>query len=298
MTATPLQSFLDYLKFEKRYSAHTIGSYQTDLEQFFTYLDQQYDPQPLDAIQPVFIRSWMADLKENSLSSKSINRKLSSLRSFFRYQLRQGHIKTMPTASLPVPRQAKRLPVFVKEDEMLRLLQNMAVSTEDWKSLNARVLITLFYATGMRLSELINLKTRQVDFSRKQIKVLGKGNKERIIPVPPAVLNLISQYEDEKKKQLVADEPYLLLTEKGRRLYPKYAYLLVRYYLAQASTLDQKSPHVLRHSFATHLVNQGADLNAVKELLGHASLAATQVYTHNTIDKLKDVYRKAHPKAR
>jgi len=297
MTATPLQSFLDYLKFEKRYSAHTIGSYQTDLEQFFDYLGQQYGPQPLDAIQPVFIRSWMAGLKENSLSSKSINRKLSSLRSFFRYQLRQGHIKTMPTASLPVPRQARRLPVFVKEDEMLELLQTMATGTEDWKSLNAQVLITLFYATGMRLSELINLKTRQVDFSRKQIKVLGKGNKERVIPVTPAVLDLVKQYEEEKRKQLGADEPYLLLTEKGRQLYPKYAYLLVRHYLAQASTLDQKSPHVLRHTFATHLVNQGADLNAVKELLGHASLAATQVYTHNTIDKLKDVYRKAHPKA-
>lgn len=298
MTASPLQSFLDYLKFEKRYSAHTIGSYKTDLEQFFAYLDQQYGSQPLNAIQPVFIRSWMAELKsEAGLSSKSINRKLSSLRSFFRYQLRQGHIKMMPTASLPVPRQAKRLPVFVKEDEMRRLLENLAASTEDWKSLNARMLITLFYATGMRLSELINLKTRQVDFSRKQIKVLGKGNKERIIPVSPAVLDLVKQYEAEKAKQLGADEPYLLLTEKGRRLYPKYAYLLVRDYLGQASTLDQKSPHVLRHSFATHLVNQGADLNAVKELLGHASLAATQVYTHNTIDKLKDVYRKAHPKA-
>jgi len=297
MTATPLQSFLDYLKFEKRYSAHTIGSYQTDLEQFFDYLGRQYGPLALDAIQPVFIRSWMAELKENSLSSKSINRKLSSLRSFFRYQLRQGHIKTMPTASLPVPRQAKRLPVFVKEGEMLELLETMATGTEDWKSLNAQVLITLFYATGMRLSELINLKTRQVDFSRKQIKVLGKGNKERVIPVTPAVLDLVKQYEEEKRKQLGADEPYLLLTEKGRQLYPKYAYLLVRNYLAQASTLDQKSPHVLRHTFATHLVNQGADLNAVKELLGHASLAATQVYTHNTIDKLKDVYRKAHPKA-
>lgn len=296
--AASLQSFLDYLKFEKRYSAHTVSSYQTDLLQFFNYLEQQYRGTAIQEVQPPHIRSWMALLKADAgLNSKSINRKLSSLRSFFKYQLKQGLITVMPTANLPVPKQSRRLPVFVKEDEMLALLQTLSVTAEDWKSLNARLLITLFYATGMRLSELIHLKTRQVDFSRQLIKVLGKGNKERVIPVTPVVLELIREYEAEKKKHLATDEPFLLVTEKGRPLYPKYAYTLVRHYLGQASTLDKKSPHVLRHSFATHLLNQGADLNAVKELLGHASLAATQVYTHNTIDKLKDVYKKAHPKA-
>ncbi|HRF17947.1 MAG TPA: tyrosine-type recombinase/integrase, partial [Chitinophagaceae bacterium] len=170
-------------------------------------------------------------------------------------------------------------------------------STENWRSLNARMIITILYATGLRLSELINLKEKQVDFARLQIKVLGKGNKERIIPLSDKLINGIREYQQLKRIEFETYEDVLLVSEKGKKLYPKYAYLIVNQYLGKSSTLDKKSPHVLRHSFATHLMNNGADLNAVKELLGHSSLAATQVYTHNTIEKLKDIHKKAHPKS-
>jgi len=177
------------------------------------------------------------------------------------------------------------------------MLHTLELATEDWKSLNSKMLITIFYATGMRLSELINLKEKQIDFSNSQVKVLGKGNKERIIPVSRELLQMIRDYQALKRKTYEVYDDTLLVTEKGKRLYPKYAYLLVTKLVGQASTLDKKSPHVLRHTFATHLMNNGADLNAVKELLGHSSLSSTQVYTHNTIEKLKDIHKKAHPKA-
>lgn len=297
-------SFLDYLKFEKRYSPHTIISYENDIRAFFSYLSRQFGDMQLTEISSSFIRSWLADLKENKISSKSINRKISSLRSFFKYHLKRGAITIMPTANVIAPKISRRLPVFVKETETKQLLETLSRGAEDWKSLNALMLITLFYSTGMRLSELIGLKERQVDIARSQIRVWGKGNKERIIPASPDLIRLMQDYQQKKAKEFgradstgAKDEGFLLVTGKGRKLYPKYAWLLVNEYLKEASTLDKKSPHVLRHTFATHLMNNGADLNAVKELLGHASLAATQVYTHNTIEKLKDVYKKAHPKA-
>lgn len=295
-----IRSFFDYLKFEKRYSRHTLLSYETDIRSFFAYLNRQFGEVALQEISHVFIRSWLADLKEKEkLSSKSINRKISGLRSFFKYHLKRGAITATPMAKVIAPKISRRLPVFVKESETKELLETLARSAEDWKSLNARMLITLFYATGMRRSELINLKERQVDVGRSQIRVLGKGNKERLIPVNAELLRSVREYQQLKRKEFgpAGREEILLVTEKGKPLYPKYAWLLVNQYLGQASTLDKKSPHVLRHTFATHLMNNGADLNAVKELLGHASLAATQVYTHNTIEKLKDVYKKAHPKA-
>jgi len=195
------------------------------------------------------------------------------------------------------PKISKRLPVFVKEEDTKRMVETLSQSTENWKTLNAKMLITVFYETGMRLSELINLKEKQIDFSKSQIKVLGKGNKERIIPVSKALIEIIRDYQQLKKKEFEHTEDVLLVTEKGGKIYPKYAYLLVNQVLGKASTLDKKSPHVLRHTFATHLMNNGADLNAVKELLGHSNLSATQIYTHNTIEKLKDVHKKAHPKA-
>ena len=295
--STELQSFIDYLKFEKRYSVHTIISYQTDLSSFFEYLNEQYGSLPLPEITHGLIRSWLADQKEKKLTSKSINRKISTLRSFFKYHLKRGTIAVLPTSNVIAPKINKRLPVFVKEADTQQLLATLNVSTEDWKTLNARMLISLFYATGMRLSELINLKEKQLDPARSQVRVLGKGNKERIIPISKDLFRDINNYQELKRKTFEAKGETLLVTERGRVMYPKYAWLLVNKYLAQASTLDKKSPHVLRHTFATHLMNNGADLNAVKELLGHASLAATQVYTHNTIEKLKDVHKKAHPKA-
>lgn len=291
-----IQSFINYLKYEKRYSVHTVISYETDIRSFFQYLEKDFGNISLAEITHGIIRSWLASLKEEKLTAKSINRKISTLRSFFKYHLKRGNLSTVPTANIISPKIGKRLPVFAKESETTTLLATLNVATEDWKTLNAKMLISLFYATGMRLSELINLKEKQVDFSRSQVRVLGKGNKERIIPLAKELLEDIEEYKTLKRKAFENPDEFLLVTEKGRKLYPKYAWLLVNKYLA-VSTLDKKSPHVLRHTFATHLMNNGADLNAVKELLGHASLAATQVYTHNTIEKLKDVHKKAHPKS-
>jgi integrase/recombinase XerC len=292
-----IQPFLDYLKFEKRYSVHTIVSYQTDLQAFFDFLQKQYSKVPLGEINHGQVRSWLAQQKDDGLSSKSINRKISTLRSFFKYHLRRGVITSSPMTHVISPKISKRLPVYVKEAETVKLLEALDNGTEDWKSLNAKMLISLFYNTGMRLSELINLKENHLDKSRGQLKVLGKGNKERIIPVSREMIREIEEYRQLKKKQFEKADQTLIVTEKGRKLYPKYAYLLVNQYLSTVGTLDKKSPHVLRHTFATHLMNKGADLNAVKELLGHSSLASTQIYTHNSIEKLKNVHRKAHPRA-
>jgi integrase/recombinase XerC len=296
-TLEDIEAFIHYLKFEKRYSPHTVISYQNDLQSFFIYLSQQFGEIGLEKINHSFVRSWLASMKEEKMSAKSINRKISSLRSFFKYHLKRGGLKSSPMGQVIAPKVGKRLPVFAREDDVRRLITSLGQSVEDWKSLNARMLITLFYATGMRLSELIGLREKQVDLARSQFKVWGKGNKERIIPVSREIIQLVENYRQIKARELSSTEDYLLVTEKGRKLYPKYAWLLVNKHLGETSTLDKKSPHVLRHSFATHLMNNGADLNAVKELLGHASLAATQVYTHNTIEKLKDVHKKAHPKA-
>ncbi|MEO6612784.1 MAG: tyrosine-type recombinase/integrase [Chitinophagaceae bacterium] len=297
LTSSSLRPFLDYLKYEKRYSAHTLISYETDLVGFIDYLEAQFGAVSLNEVTHNFIRSWLAYLKSKGLSSKSINRKISTLKSFFKYHLRIGEIVATPMANIISPKMSKRLPVFVKEEDTRRMIAALGQSTENWKSLNARMLITIFYATGMRLSELINLREKQIDTGQDQIKVLGKGNKERIIPVSPELMEDLRNYQQLKKKEFEQTDDFFLVTEKGKKLYPKYAYLLVKQVLGEASTLDKKSPHVLRHSFATHLMNNGADLNAVKELLGHSNLASTQVYTHNTIEKLKAVHRKAHPKA-
>ena len=297
MAVSPIQSFLDYLKFEKRYSVHTIIAYENDLTDFFHFIQNTFGETALKKITHTWVRSWLANLKEKKHTSRSINRKISSLKSFFKYHIKTGSIQSTPMSQVISPKMQKRLPSFVKEVDALSMLKTVDASTEDWNSLNAKMLITLFYATGMRLSELINLKESQVDNGNKQIKVLGKGNKERIIPVTPSVLADIKDYQSQKKKQFEKPADVLLVSKNGKKLYPKYAYLIVNRILGEASTLDKKSPHVLRHTFATHLMNNGANLNAVKELLGHSSLASTQVYTHNTIEKLKDVYKKAHPKA-
>lgn len=294
---TSIQSFVDYLKFQKRYSPHTIRSYQDDLIQFFDYLHLQYGKVSLTEISHVYIRGWLATMKENRISSKTINRKISSLKSFFKYEVKKGRLEQTPMGKVVVPKIGKRLPDFIKVEDADKLIASLK-SSEDWKGINTKMLITLFYNTGMRLSELINLKEQQIDFQKKQIKVLGKGNKERIIPVNIDTISAIKDYMRLKNKEFQTQDDILLVTEKGKRMYPKYPYLIVKSFLTrEVKTLQKKSPHVLRHSFATHLSNNGADLNAIKDLLGHSSLAATQIYTHNTIEKLKDVYKRAHPKA-
>ncbi|MEY4150876.1 MAG: hypothetical protein RL555_1480 [Bacteroidota bacterium] len=294
--STQLQDFIAYLKFEKRYSSHTLLAYTGDLEDWSGYMKDEIGVTLLEEVKPTMIRSWLASLKEAEISARTIVRKISALKSFYKYLLRNGRIVQSPMVQVTVPKMGKRLPSFVKEEEIDVLGKLLETSSEDWRSLNTRVLVTMFYSTGMRLSELINLKEEQLDLGRSQLKVLGKGNKERVLPLHDGLVALLREYILQKNERFTAVDSYLLVTEKGKKVYPRYAWLLVTQVLGEATTLVKKSPHVLRHSFATHLLNHGADLNAVKELLGHSSLAATQVYTHNTIDKLREVHRKAHPK--
>jgi integrase/recombinase XerC len=290
-----IQPFLDYLKFEKRYSRHTLISYQTDLVSFFDYLVTEYGEMPLEQVSHIYIRSWLASLKDQELAAKSINRKISSLKSFFKYQLKTGVLKQSPMVKIVSPKNEKRLPNFVADKDVKTLFDHVPFP-DTWQGRTDRLLLLLLYNTGMRLSEVIALKDSQVNTANQSLKILGKGNKERIVPVSPAVLLEIRNYQKERKP---VDEKngFVLITEKGKPLAPRTVYNSVKKYLSLVTTVEKKGPHVLRHSFATHLMNNGADLNAVKELLGHSSLAATQVYTHNTIEKLKNIYKKAHPKA-
>ena len=297
-TAHPIiQPFLDYLKFEKRFSPHTIISYQTDLIGFFDYLQLTYGSLSLDQITHIYIRSWLAGLKDAGMTAKSINRKISTLRSFFKYGLKMGGVAQTPMTKINAPKNEKRLPRFVAKSEV-DLLFNHIDFPDDWNGKTDRLIFLIFYNAGLRLSELINLKEGNLDFANQQIKILGKGNKERIIPRSEELKQEIENYLLAKKQELEAyEEGLLLISDKGKKLAPRNVYRSVKKYLSLVTTIDKKSPHILRHSFATHLTNNGADLNAVKDLLGHSSLAATQVYTHNTIDKLKNIYKQAHPKA-
>lgn len=292
-----IQHFLDYLKYQKRYSPHTITSYQTDLTNFINFLQVQFGDIHLKDIKPAFIRTWLVGLKENGLESKSINRKISTLKSFFKYQLKQQNIELSPMATIITPKVKKRLPQYIQEKDTVTLFIDF-VFGETWQANTSKLVLEVLYNTGIRRAELINLKESQINSYGSSIKVLGKGNKERIIPISAPLLQSIQNYIAEKRKQFdVFDDEYLFITAKGKKLYPEFVYRLSIKNIKQVTTIDKKSPHILRHTFATHLMNNGADLNAVKELLGHSSLAATQIYTHNTIEKLKEIYKKAHPKA-
>lgn len=294
-----LNSFLQYLQFQRRYSLHTIVAYQTDLEQFFAYLASQYDSPSAKDIKPNFVRSWLAEIRGDNISPKSLCRKISSLKSFFKYLLKMGEITHSPMTTIAAPKTGKRLPVYVDQKSMEKIKTHVQFA-DGWKGKTDRLIIDVFYATGIRRSELIGLQENHIDTSNAQIKVLGKGNKERIIPVSPSLISQMNDYmKDKQGNSWESISSHLFVSEKGKPLYPKYVYNVVNITLSSGgiTTIKKKSPHVLRHSFATHLSNNGADLNAIKELLGHSSLAATQVYTHNTIEKLKDIYKKAHPKA-
>ncbi len=298
-----IKVFLQYLTFEKRYSRHTVISYHNDLEQFFQFLISQFDGPALTAISPIFIRSWLAEMRSDGISPKTLNRKISALKSFFKYQLKLGNIVQSPMGTIISPRVKKRLPAFVRKEEMeaIKALPKAEVGSafekDAFTTLTNDLLMDILYQTGIRVAELVGLKQKHIDKANSHVKVLGKGNKERIIPLANTLITSIENYLAQKQAIENADTSVLLVTKKGKPLYPKYAYLVTQRILSQVTTQQKKSPHILRHTFATHLTNNGADLNAVKELLGHSSLAATQVYTHNTIDKLKDIYKKAHPKA-
>ncbi len=290
-----VSAFADHLRFEKRYSRHTVLAYQEDLSQFFVYLKDTFGECELADIKTAYIRSWLAGLKDSGLLSRTLNRKISSLRSFFKFQHRMGTLRITPMTGIISPKAGKRLPVYVEEKDLAELLAEIPFP-EDWSGKTEHLMIGIFYNTGMRLSELTGLKDSQVDLDQRMLRVLGKGNKERLIPISPALAGEIAKYGELKRSKGLGGTPNLLVNERGRPLYAKYAYLAVNKWLSLVTTVSKKSPHVLRHSFATHLMNHGADLNSVKELLGHASLAATQLYTHNSIEKLRSVHRNSHPR--
>lgn len=285
--------FLNYLQKERRYSAHTITAYKTDLEQAEFFLKNNYE-EDIDSATSQMLRSWLVQLMEEGIGSKSINRKISALKSLYNYLRKEGKIQTSPAVRLISPKMQKPLPVFVKNSEMENLL-DLFQFEQSFSGQRDALIIEILYSCGLRLSELIGIKEIDLNFYRDELKVLGKRNKERIIPLHKNIVLQIKKYLELKKEQF--DQPFLLLTDKGKKLYPKFVYRKVNYYLSQVTTAEKKSPHILRHTFATHMLNNGADLNTIKEILGHASLSATEVYTHNSIEKLKNVYNQAHPRA-
>ncbi len=285
-------SFLQYLQFEKRLSSHTILAYSGDLDQFFDFLHTTYETKKLSEINHTLVRSWVVQLMDQKISPRSVNRKITTLKTFYKYLLRQNIVTENPMLKIMSPKTSKKLPVFVEKDNMNVLIDNTEFG-DDFDGVRNKLIIELFYATGIRLSELINLKQNNVDLHACQIKVLGKRNKERIIPFSNEMKNSIQNYISQKSGLTTE---FLFEMESGKKMYEKFVYRLVNKYLSIVTTIDKKSPHVLRHTFATHMLNNGADLNAIKELLGHANLAATQVYTHNTVEKLKTIHKQAHPK--
>ena len=289
-------SFLNYLEFEKRYSKLTIESYQTDLLQFKNYCNSINKGELLIA-DAKLIRGWIVVLLEDDCQNRSVNRKISALKSFYKFLLRQGYISSNPLLKVESLKIGKQLPVFVTENQTDRLFNDVEFGT-DFSGVRNKLILDLLYATGIRLSELINLKCKDIDKTNLTIKVFGKRSKERIIPITMEMVRTIDNYLDfiEKEGHSVRIE-YLLVTDKGEKLYPKFVYRVVTAAINLVSTQAKKSPHVLRHTFATHMLNNGAEINAIKELLGHSSLAATQVYTHNTFEKLKKIYKQAHPRA-
>jgi integrase/recombinase XerC len=291
-----IESFLKYLTYEKRYSKHTITSYRNDLDQFRAFLFENYDERDLAKTNHAIIRDWMISLGDKGLSNRSINRKIISVRSLFKFLYRRGFVESNPTVRIKALKTPKNLPHFVREQDM-DLLLDQGIFDNDFSGLRDLLVLELLYGTGMRLSELIEIKVSDVRFKERTIKVLGKRNKERIIPIAKSLENLIKNYVELKNQTFGPNNvSFLIVTSKGDKAYPMFINRIVKKYLG-ATSVDKKSPHILRHTYATHLLNRGADLNAVKDLLGHQSLAATQVYTHNTLGKLKKVFDQAHPKA-
>ena len=294
MFDTHIRAFLDYLSTEKRYSIHTRTSYQNDLSQFNQFLFPDKEVIPIEEINYQHIRRWIAYLLEHKVEPRSVTRKLSTLKSFFKFLQKQQLVLVNPMSKITAPKTPKRLPVFITERQLEDLFTNIEFE-EGFNGIRDKLILDLFYQTGIRRSELTHLTEIDTDLFNSTIKVLGKRNKERIIPISLALKRNLESYL-QVKQELNLSNPMLLVNEKGNTLSEQAVYKTVNKYLSQITTIQKKSPHVLRHSFATHLLNNGADINAVKDLLGHANLTATQVYTHNTIDKLKKSYQQAHPR--
>ena len=293
-----IPKFIQYLKIEKKYSTHTLKSYEDDLCRFENFLEIENGKFQLEDASKTDIRNFLSQLSESSLSERSINRKLSSIKSYYKFLLKIGEIDQSPTVGIKSLKQYPKVQVPFSEGEMQSLFELEGVFSDDFVGNRDKLVMELFYQTGMRRSELINLRVGDVDFEQKQIKVKGKRNKERLIPLSDGLLNSIEKYMGGRSHHFSDVGENLFLTERGKPFYDKLVYDLVNSYLSIISTKQKKSPHMLRHSFATHLLNRGADLNAVKTLLGHSNLAATQVYTHGSIDQLKKVFNQAHPRER
>ena len=291
------ESFLQYLQTEKRYSPHTVRSYLNDLDQFYLFLSSLGLPDDPAAITSHDIRAWIVSMLDNSYSTVSVHRKISCLRVFFRYLRKEGVVKLDPLEKVVLPKRKKTLPVFVEEDALVKLLDNYSFE-DSFAGIRNRTIIELLYLTGMRRSELIGLRNNDVDLQEGSVKVTGKRNKQRIIPLVRPFIKRLEEYILLRDAELAPENNgWFFITDKGNKLYDKYVYTTVNRYLSMVTTIEKKSPHILRHTFATHMLNRGADLNSIKELLGHANLSATQIYTHNTFEKLRKVYKQAHPRA-
>lgn len=294
-----IEVFQRYIQFEKRFSHHTFTAYSADLAQFTAYTQHNFSIAAPEEVKHTHVRSWVVELMNQNINPRSITRKITTLKTYFKFLVREKYIEQSPMAKVRVPKIAKRLPVFINQPQIEQLLDEIPFP-EGFTGLRDKLVLELLYATGMRLSELIQLQEHDINFYESTLKVLGKRNKERLIPFSNKTTITLKQYLEIKKAFVPsvssATHP-LIVTDKGTEAYPMFIYRVVHHYLSMITTIDKRSPHVLRHTFATHLLNNGADLNAIKELLGHASLAATQVYTHNSIEKLKSIYKQAHPKA-
>ena len=294
-----IEKFLQYIKYEKAYSSHTFISYRTDMEQFAAFVEQQkgrFDPPDITAND---IRSWILSIMDEGVGARSVNRKLTTLRTFFKYMMREGVLTIDPTAKVKPPKMEKRLPVFLREEQAGSLFDDFnSVFPDSFEGKRDRLLLELLYNLGVRESELINMKDCDFDFDRNTVRVTGKRNKQRYVPFGDRLKKDILDYVNDRNTEFgQLEDRWLLVRKNGEQLYPVLVWRIVGKYISSVSTLSKRSPHVLRHTFATAMLNNGADIDAVKELLGHANLAATQVYTHTTFDRLRKIYKQAHPRA-
>lgn len=290
-----IQHFIEYLSFEKKYSNHTIRAYQDDLKSFQDFCKNTYTSQQLADVNYAQIRLWIVELVNLGITNRTVNRKVSSLKSFYKYLVKTKQIKESPLIGHKALKVSKRVLVPFSKDEINEVIENLNLK-DDFESVRNRLIVELLYSTGMRRAELIELKETSIDLTNATVKVLGKRNKERYIPLLKSVHQTLVSYLD-KKEEIISQNEYLLITTKGNKIYSNLVYRIINDYFSQVSSKVKKSPHVIRHSFATHLLNEGADLNSVKELLGHSSLASTQVYTHSNLNELKKVYNQAHPRS-
>ncbi len=295
MIAQCITDFLQYLKFEKRYSQHTLTAYHNDLLQFQNFIEEQFGISTPTEVTHFHIRTLLANLKDEQNTARTLNRKMSALSSFYKYLLKNRVVSKNPVTLLHTQKLPERLPTYLKEQETEHLLEEVAFE-EGFKGFTDRLICSLLYETGMRRSELVNLKQKDIEWSLQQIRILGKGNKERLVPISPFLLDEMRRYLTEKDQIEHVNSEYFLVLNSGKQLYSGYVYKTVKKYLTQSTSLSKKSPHILRHSFATHLLNNGANIQAIKDLLGHSSLAATQVYTHNNIEQLKEIHKTRHPR--